>query len=182
MAERECFLSMRADTSARAGEPLTGWRVFPLPLTNLESLRLPDVSGATTKTAAPGPAPAAAASLGATASFAAQLQHELALVAQPGLPAIEAVLASDGGAACPAPPAGSGSGSPPSPATAGPTFYQCGPQLVNLHLACIGRSFVHPLSGELASGENSVHGAHGDLLLALALVKYSRTPNIAGGW
>ncbi len=122
---------------ACAGEPLTGWHVFPLPLTNLASLQLPDVSsGAANKTSAagaPGPAPAAAANLGATtASFAAQLQHELASVAQPGLPAIEAVLASDGGAACPAPPAGSGSGSAPSPATDGPTFYQCGPRPLRL--------------------------------------------------
>ena len=47
-----------------AEEPLTGWRVFPLPLTSLDGLNLPDVS----KPAAPAIAPTAAASKGTTAA------------------------------------------------------------------------------------------------------------------
>lgn len=48
-----------------AEEPLTGWRVFPLPLTSLDGLNLPDVS----KPAAPAAiAPTAAASKSTTAA------------------------------------------------------------------------------------------------------------------
>ncbi len=60
-----------------AGKPLKGWRAFPLPLTSLDGLALPDVS------TAPGPAPSAAA---AAASFVAVAPNQAALAKVHGVP------------------------------------------------------------------------------------------------
>ena len=58
-------------------EPLTGWRVFPLPLTSLDGLNLPDVS----KPAAPAAiAPTAAASKSTTAAKSANAAKSAAAV------------------------------------------------------------------------------------------------------
>lgn len=83
-----------------AGLPLTDWRVFPLPLTNVADLKLPDVSKSN---ASSGAAAAPAHAAGASASFEASAKAE---------------------AACGAAPAAAGTAAAPSPATAGPTFYR----------------------------------------------------------
>ncbi|BDA51062.1 probable beta-galactosidase [Coccomyxa sp. Obi] len=128
-------------------KPLKGWRVFPMPLLSLDSLQLPEVSAAAAPAAAPSAAaaapdaaPAAAAVPAAAPSVAAAAAASLAVVlpAQVKLakemeavarsadfPAISAMVASDGGLACSAAPAGNGTaGKAPSPATDGPTFFR----------------------------------------------------------
>ncbi|EIE21208.1 hypothetical protein COCSUDRAFT_57119 [Coccomyxa subellipsoidea C-169] len=121
---------------------LTGWRVFPLPLDNLEGLQLPDVTAeavapAAAAAAAPAawkrahallqPAPAVI-NLAAEDTVKARLANEMEAAARSGeFPAITAVMPSDGGERCPTAPAGNTTASPvpvPDPALDGPTFYR----------------------------------------------------------
>lgn len=100
LLQGRCAHAVRA--ACTAGLPLVDWRVFPLPLTNVGDLKLPDVSASNASSSAAA-APAGGAA-GASAAFQASATPE---------------------AACGAEPAATGTATAPSPAIAGPTFYRC---------------------------------------------------------